>query len=169
MPFDPTAFDEDELPNGVRVFMNLNFPVDAVLLGVMLYTGSRGDGKGREGAVHCAEHGALMGSVSFPEPENLTAPIEHEGGEFDAWTDFDHVMFFANVPPEHIALGVRMLDEVLRHAAFDAEKFEKEREVIVREWRDQMGNPDMAAMEACFAALFGEHPLGHMVIGTEAS
>ena len=56
--------------------------------------------------------------------------------------------------------GLAMLDDLLRHPAFDAQRFELARRQAIEMVRRQNDEPASVATRALRLALYGSHPLG---------
>jgi len=95
----------------------------------------------QRGLAHFVEHMGFNGTKRFPKQE-LVAFLEKSGVRFgadlNAYTSFDETVYKLQVPsdkPETVAKAVSVLRDWADAVSFDAEEVEKERGVILEEWR----------------------------------
>lgn len=156
------------LDNGLRVVVDARGPAELAAVYLWINVGSADEPPGLEGAAHFVEHLVFKGTRSFGVGE-VAAAIEARGGDLNAWTSFDETVFHATLPGADAGEAVRVLAEMLRHARFDPEEVERERDVVVEEIRGSGEEPELVAWEAARALLFPGHPYGRPIIGTPGS
>jgi zinc protease len=95
----------------------------------------------QRGLAHFVEHMAFNGTETYPKQE-IVDYIEGVGMRFgpdlNAYTSFDETVYMLQVPTDDDALvdkGLDILREWAGHIAFDADEVEKERGVVLEEWR----------------------------------
>lgn len=162
---DPYAFARRELANGIPVYVNLSFPVEAVTLALVYFAGSRDEAPGTEGCAHFMEHMPFRGTGRFTSKNALLRPIEERGGILNAFTSSEHIVFFATTAPEDIRYATDALGDMARHALFRPKDFAEEREIVIREYRDNLADVSTAATKACYEELFRGHPLARLPLG----
>lgn len=163
--FDPFAFARRELGNGIPVYVNLSFPVEAVVIALVFFAGSRDEEPGREGSAHFMEHMPFRGTQRFPNKKALIAPIEDRGGTLNAFTSSEHVIFWAKTAPEDICYATDALGELAWRARFRTKDFAEERKIVIREYRDNLADVTTAVAKACYEELFRGHPLARLPLG----
>ncbi len=121
-----------------------------------------------QGAAHFLEHMLFKGTDSFGVGE-AAARIEGMGGDLNAWTSADELVLHAAVPAEDVLAALDVLLEMASRPRFDPEEVERERQVILDEIHGYADDTETVAAEALQASLYGDHPYGRPVLGTERS
>ncbi len=95
----------------------------------------------QRGLAHFVEHMGFNGTKRFPK-QALIDFIEKSGVRFgadlNAYTSFDETVYMLQVPtdePELMTKGLSVLRDWADGVAFDADEVEKERGVVLEEWR----------------------------------
>jgi len=130
------------LPNGVTYFIRSNQrPLERAELRLVVNVGSILEDEDQLGLAHFVEHMAFNGTRRF-EKQALVNYLEKIGMRFgpdlNAYTSFDETVYMLTVPTDVDSLLVRgfdILEDWASGVAFDPEEVEKERGVVVEEWR----------------------------------
>lgn len=141
VPLDP-AVVVDTLDNGLVVYVRENAePADRAELRLAIRAGSVLEDDDQRGLAHFVEHMAFNGTANF-EKQEIVDYLESIGMRFgpdvNAFTSFDETVYMLTVPTDSVAqldTGLAILAEWSRRTAFDPGEVEKERPVIVEEWR----------------------------------
>jgi zinc protease len=156
-------FDEiirDRLPNGMEYFvLEHPFPEDRVVLRLIVDAGSVLETEAQRGLAHFVEHMAFNGTEEYGETE-LVAYLESLGIQFgpdvNAYTSFDETVYKLEIPadnPEALATGFRVMQQWASALTFESDAIERERGVIVEEWRGSRG-PTQRMLEEHIPVLF---------------
>jgi zinc protease len=156
-------FDEvirDRLPNGMEYFvLEHPFPEDRVVLRLIVDAGSVLETEAQRGLAHFVEHMAFNGTEEFGENE-LVAYLESLGIQFgpdvNAYTSFDETVYKLEIPaddPEALETGFRVMQQWASALTFETDAIERERGVIVEEWRGSRG-PTQRMLEQHIPVLF---------------
>jgi zinc protease len=145
IPIDP-AVTTGELPNGLRYYIRANAePARRAELRLVVNVGSIVEDTGQEGLAHFVEHMAFNGTKNFPE-QALVAFMESIGMRFgpsvNAYTSFDETVYMLQIPtdkPETMATSFQILEDWAHNLTLDGEEIDKERGVIIEEWRLRRG------------------------------
>ncbi len=130
------------LPNGLRWFVLPNGePANRVYLRLAVRAGSVLEEGDQRGLAHLVEHMAFNGTADFAKDE-LVGYFESIGMAFgpevNAYTSFDETVYMLEIPADDPAILERSLS-VLRDWAgaitFDETELERERGVVIEEWR----------------------------------
>lgn len=147
------------------------FPMSAantVASGVLVNVGSRDEKMpGEAGLAHGFEHMFCQGSKKFPNKELLFEYIEKIGGIRNAFTWKEMTFFHNQVPFKEFERGVDVLSEQIQHSLIEEEKISKEMQVVMQELKRKQDNPAIFSGDLTFEFIFGDHPMGHMTLGTE--
>jgi zinc protease len=145
LPVDP-AVTVGTLPNGLRYYIRENpEPQARAELRLVVKAGSVLEDDDQQGLAHFVEHMAFNGTEHF-EKQELVDYLEgigmRFGPELNAYTSFDETVYMLTVPTdsaELVATAFQILEDWAHGLAFDHEEIDKERGVIVEEWRQGRG------------------------------
>lgn len=145
IPVDPTL-TSGVLENGVSYFIRQNDqPENRAELWLVVNAGSVLEDPDQRGLAHFVEHMAFNGTEHF-EKQALIDYLESIGMEFgpsiNAFTDFDETVYQLRVPTDDpVVLGTAMqiLEDWAHGVTFDPVEVDKERGVVLEEWRLGLG------------------------------
>ena len=153
------------LPNGLIVLLKRDASSAVVSAQVWVKTGSIHEGPQLgAGLSHFLEHMLFKGTERRAGRE-ISATVQAHGGYLNAYTTFDHTVYFIDLPAEHAAVALDLLADAVLHSTLPAEEVVRERDVILREIDMGQDDPDHRLGEALFATAFREHPYRHPIIG----
>jgi zinc protease len=138
---DP-AIRAGELENGLRYFVRQNGrPEGRAELRLVLDAGSILEDEDQAGLAHFVEHMAFNGTENF-EKQELVNYLESIGMQFgpsiNAYTSFDETVYMLTIPTddaEIVGTAFRILEDWADGVSFEPEEVEKERGVVLEEWR----------------------------------
>ncbi|MGD2216039.1 MAG: insulinase family protein [Gemmatimonadales bacterium] len=141
LPVD-SAVTLGTLPNGLRYYIRENpEPQERAELRLVVKAGSVLEDDDQQGLAHFVEHMAFNGTEHF-EKQELVDYLEGIGMRFgpdlNAYTSFDETVYMLTVPTdsaELVATAFQILEDWAHGLAFDHEEIDKERGVIIEEWR----------------------------------
>src|SRR3954470_4497382 len=141
LPTDP-QITMGKFPNGLRYYIRANKkPEKRMELRLVVKTGSILEDDDQQGLAHLIEHMAFNGSKHFPKNETI-AFMESLGMRFgadvNAYTSFDETVYMLTVPtdkPEMMDKALLILEDWAHNLSFDPVETEKERGVVMEEWR----------------------------------
>ena len=158
---DP-AIRTGSLPNGLRFFIRRNAePEKRAALRLVVKAGSIDEADDQRGLAHLLEHMAFNGSTHFKSGE-LVDYLESIGARFgpdvNAYTSFDETVYMLELPTDREEVIVRGFDALSDFAggiALDTAEIDRERGVVLEEWRGRQGAG--TRMEAAqLRALYGD-------------
>lgn len=145
LALDP-AVRSGVLENGLRYYVRENRrPEGRAELRLVVNAGSVLEDDDQQGLAHLLEHMAFNGTESFPKQEMvryLEAVGMTFGPEVNAYTGFDETVYLLQVPtddPTLLETGVRILEEWAHRLSLEVDEIDKERGVVVEEWRSGRG------------------------------
>jgi zinc protease len=171
MPVDP-AITMGKFPNGLRYYILANKkPEKRAELRLVVKAGSVLEDDDQRGLAHFVEHMAFNGTKNFPK-HDLIAFIESLGMRFgadlNAYTSFDETVYMLQVPtdkPEAMDRAFQVLEDWAHNVSFEPAEIEKERGVVMEEWRLSRG-ASMRTIERLFPIAFkGSRYAERMPIG----
>src|SRR5688572_4424741 len=159
MPVDP-AITMGKFPNGLRYYILANKkPEKRAELRLVVKAGSVLEEDDQRGLAHFVEHMAFNGTKNFPK-HDLIAFIESLGMRFgadlNAYTSFDETVYMLQVPtdkPGAIERAFQVLEDWAHNVTFEPAEIEKERGVVMEEWRGSRG-AGMRTVERLFPIAF---------------
>ena len=163
-----STYRKTVLSNGLRVVSEELTHVRSVSIGVWIDVGSRDESATMNGISHFIEHMVFKGTTSRSVRE-IARSIESVGGYINAFTGKEHTCYYARVLDEHTSLAVDVLSDLVQNALFPQKDLEKEKAVVIEELKNAEDDPDDIIHDYFDKALFGRHPLGNPVIGTESN
>ncbi|MCH8029264.1 MAG: insulinase family protein [Candidatus Dadabacteria bacterium] len=157
-----------ELPNGMTVLLEENHSSPVVAVNVWVKIGSACEQAGEYGLAHVHEHMVFKGTKRRGVGE-IARVIESNGGDINAFTSFDHTVYFVEIASRFLDTALDVLSDAMENSAFDPEELEKELEVVVEEIRRGEDSPTRKLNERLFGEAFSEHPYRRPIIGTKES
>ena len=141
LPVDPEV-TVGQLDNGVRYYIRENpKPEDRSELRLVVNAGSVLEERDQQGLAHFTEHMAFNGTKHF-EKQELVDFLESIGMQFgpdiNAYTSFDETVYMLQLPTDSTALmkkGFQVLEDWAHYLRFTEEEIDKERGVVIEEWR----------------------------------
>ncbi len=141
LPFDP-AVTVGVLPNGMHYYIRENHkPEKRAELRLVVNAGSVLEDEDQRGLAHMVEHMAFRGTKRFAKNE-ISSYLEsvgmRYGPDINAFTSFDETVYMVTVPTDTAAIvdkGFQILSEWAHGVAFEPSQVEKERPVVIEEWR----------------------------------
>jgi zinc protease len=173
IPLDPQV-KFGVLPNGMTYYIRYNQkPKKRVELRLVVNAGSVLEDDSQRGLAHFVEHMAFGGTKKFPKNEiisYLQSIGVQFGNDLNAFTSFDETVYILPIPtdkPELVDKGLEILHEWASNVTFDSVEVEKERGVVLEEWRLGLG-AEQRMMEKQFPVILkGSRYAERMPIGTE--
>jgi zinc protease len=145
LPIDP-AVRSGRLPNGLRYFLRQNGrPEKRVSMRLAVNAGAIQEEPDQRGLAHFLEHMAFNGTTNF-KPGELVSFLESIGARFgphvNAMTSFDETVYMLDIPtdrPGYVERGLLVLHDFAAGISLLPEEVEKERGVVLEEWRGRLG------------------------------
>ncbi len=145
VPIDP-RITIGRLENGLRYYIRRNpRPAKRAELRLVINAGSVLEEDDQRGLAHFVEHMAFNGTTHF-QGQEITGFMESIGMQFgpnlNAFTTFDDTTFVLQVPTDRddiLEKAFLILEDWAHNVTFDGREIDKERGVIVEEWRQGRG------------------------------
>jgi predicted Zn-dependent peptidase len=155
------------LDNGLRVIGETSPSARSVALGFFVRTGARDETPEVSGVTHFLEHMVFKGTPRRTALD-VNADFDRIGAQYNAFTSEEHTVFYAAILPEYLPRAVDVLADILR-PSLRAEDFDMEKKVIIEEIGMYDDQPMWSAYDHAKRLYFGDHPLGHSILGTAES
>lgn len=153
------------LNNGLRVIVHEDNSTPLVAVNLLYDVGSRDENPTRTGFAHLFEHLMFAGSANVPD---FDQPIQHAGGENNAFTNNDMTNFYASVPAENLETLLWIESDRMLALSINARTFKVQRKVVVEEFNETTLNEPYGDMWHLMSDMvYKVHPYRWPVIGLE--
>ncbi|MFO0321502.1 MAG: M16 family metallopeptidase [Bacteroidota bacterium] len=130
------------LPNGMKYYIQHNSkPEKRAELRLAVNSGATMENDDQQGLAHFVEHMAFNGSKNFKK-NDLVNYLEGIGTKFgadlNAYTSFDETVYMLQIPTDKDDIYKKafvVLEDWAHNLSFDSTEVEKERGVVLEEWR----------------------------------
>ena len=160
----PITFEHATLANGLTVLAEIDPDAHTSAMGYFVRTGARDEDPARMGVSHFLEHMMFKGTERRTA-EDVNNEFDAIGASNNAFTTNEMTAFWAHVLPEHLLAAGDILADMMRPALRGTD-FEEERQVILEEIAMYDDQPFWELYETALERYYGDHPLGHRVLGT---
>ena len=161
-----------KLGNGLTYYIKYNKkPEQRIELRLAVNAGSVCETDGQQGLAHFVEHMCFNGTKNFPSNRIIDMLEEMGvkfGAELNAFTSFDQTVYMLKVPAdkeEWINRGFQVLEDWAHQVTLDDNEIDKERGVIVEEWRLGLGAEDRMQTKYIPVILKGSRYADRLPIG----
>lgn len=160
-------YSVSRLPSGLPILTAPTEGTAAVTVLVFAGAGSRYETEKERGISHFLEHMFFKGGHKYKTAADVASAIDGVGGDFNAFTGKEYAGYYVKVAAEKVELACDVLSDMLLNAKFPQEEIEKERGVIIEEYRMYQDTPMYQAGWDFETLLYGDQALGWDTIGTE--
>ncbi|MBW8004747.1 MAG: insulinase family protein [candidate division NC10 bacterium] len=157
-----------ERDNGLILLVAERPTLPMVTVEILVRTGSTEEPREKAGLANLTAVLLPEGTVSRTALE-ISEAIEFVGGGLGADASRNHSTLSVTVLKKDLDIGLELLADVLLHPAFREDEIARKIGELKGYIRQKQENPGTVAREAFAAALFGDHPYGRPVEGTEKS
>jgi zinc protease len=173
---DPIPFDANvrtgKLKNGLTYYIRKNSkPENKVDLRLVVNAGSVLENDDQQGLAHFMEHMNFNGTKRFPK-NKLVDYLQSIGVKFgqhlNAYTSFDETVYFLPIPsdnPDKLEKGFQVIEDWAFNAVLTPEEIDKERGVVLEEYRLGLGADDRMMKRYMPKMLYKSHYADRMPIG----
>ena len=154
-----------KLDNGLTVLLKENHANPIVTVDVWVNAGSMDEPAPINGISHFLEHMMFKGTDKRPVGQ-IDLEIERVGGETNAATSKDFTHYYVTLASEFVTTGLDVLADVMMNSTLDPTELERERQVILEEYRRKQDSPFNHLYDELFETAFRAGPYKQSVIGT---
>jgi len=153
------------LPDGLTLIVKEDRSAPVASVQAWCATGSiYEDDKLGAGLSHILEHMLFKGTKTQKAGE-IAQKIQDVGGYINAYTSFDRTVFWIDVPKDGVESALNILSDAMMNSTLPPEEYNKEQEVIRREFAMGFDDPDRMASLLLFSTAYQKHPYRLPVIG----
>lgn len=163
--YPDTTATHHRLPNGLDIIIKEDQHAEVASLQAWCGAGSIHENQWLgAGLSHILEHMLFKGTSKRKGPE-IATQVQDVGGYINAYTSFDRTVYWIDAPSSGASACLDVLLDVMTDATLPEDEYEKEQEVIRREFAMGFDDPDRMSAQLLFATAFQQHPYKHPVIG----
>lgn len=152
------------LDNGLAVAVE-TVPNKVVTLDMWVNTGSANEGDSNNGISHFLEHMMFKGTPRYGVGE-LDKAIMNVGGLWNAGTSKDFTHYYVTVAAPFFDQALDAISDMIQNSLIDREEFDREKQVILEEWRRKQDNPWGLMYDELYDLCFERGPYRRSVLGT---
>ncbi len=141
LPIDPNM-RTGVLPNGMHYYIRKNTkPEHRAEMRLVEHAGSVLENDSQQGLAHLTEHMCFNGTKNFTKSaivDYLESIGMRFGADLNAYTTYDETVYMLQVPtdtPKFVKNGLQILEDWAHNVSFDPIEIDKERGVVIEEWR----------------------------------
>jgi predicted Zn-dependent peptidase len=162
------VFHTHTLSNGLQIVGQPMPDFESVAVSYYVRTGSRDEPDPTiAGVSHFLEHMVFKGTATLDWQE-ITLEFNKIGAELNAFTSHESTVYYARVLGEYLDRALELLSDMMYPRLAESD-FEMEKEVIVNEIARSEDQPYNLSYRRMMQTYFGNHPLGHDVLGSRES
>lgn len=156
------------LKNGLTVLVLERRTIPLVQFRLLVKAGSTSDPAGKEGTAALLARLLKRGTKARPAAQYFEE-VEFVGGTIDTTAGPDASYVWAEFATRDMEVGFNLLSDLVQNPAFRPEEFEKEKRLALADIVAALDDPARVAQKAFASWLYGPHPYGRPVDGTERS
>ncbi|MEP7323901.1 MAG: insulinase family protein [Saprospiraceae bacterium] len=175
VPTDP-SIRSGVLPNGMKYYLKKNAkPENRVELRLAVKAGSMQEDDDQLGIAHFVEHMSFNGTKNFKKQElidYLETVGTRFGADLNARTGFDQTVYLLQVrtdDQEKLQKGLLVVEDWASGVAFDPTEIDKERGVVMSEWRTGLSPNQRIFQKTLPVMLFNSRYAKRLPIGNPES
>ncbi len=130
--------------------------------------GTRNETGYHKGIAHFTEHTIFKGTAR-KRASVINSYLERLGGELNAFTTKEEIVFNATVLKEDLGKAAALLFELATSPTFPENEIETEKGVVIDEIHSYKDSPSEDVYDRFEEMIFEGHPLGTNILGTTAS
>lgn len=159
-----------KLPNGLTLILQPMSSVQSVAVYVAVRAGPRYETKQTAGLAHFLEHMLFEGTKKLPRSKEVSRFIERVGGISGAWTSKEYVTYYTKAQKQHLELALDYLSDILFNSLLDEQAIEKEKRIVLEEYKRAKDNPENEIWELWFKWAWGNGQwLGRSTFGDKST
>lgn len=160
-------FERFSLQNGLKVIFHKDTTTPLAVVNTLYNVGARDEDPEKTGFAHLFEHLMFGGSVNIPD---FDAPLQHAGGENNAFTSNDITNYYDVLPAQNIETALWLESDRMLSLGFTPKSLETQRSVVIEEFKQRYLNQPYGDVWLKMRPLaYHTHPYQWATIGKEIS
>ena len=160
--------DRQVLPNGLTLLHAEKTGLPIVSVVVAIKAGSMAESSEKSGLANLTAD-LLNEGTNTRSSKEISDAIEFVGGSLASAGGADYITVSLAVLKKDIVLGFDLLSDIILNPAFSGDEIQRRKTSIKNSIIQQKEDPGIVASKAFAEAVFGKHPYGRPVEGTEKS
>jgi zinc protease len=158
-------FERFTLENGLKVIFHQDTTTPLAVVNTLYDVGARDEHTDKTGFAHLFEHLMFGGSVNIPD---FDAPLQHAGGESNAFTSNDITNYYDILPAQNIETALWLESDRMLSLGFTPKSLETQRNVVIEEFKQRYLNQPYGDVWLQLRPLaYQVHPYQWATIGKE--
>ena len=157
-----------KLDNGFTLLLKEDHSSAVAAIQVWVKTGSANETAQEAGITHLIEHMIFKGTP-FRKTGEIARTIETSGGQINAYTSYDRTVYHVQIPSSSFDTALDVLLDAVQHSLFDPVELEREKEVVMEEYRRSLDSPRTRLSWSMMSLCYEKHPYGRPIIGYEST
>lgn len=162
-------FKKQKLDSGMTMLTVPQKGTRAVVVLVLVKTGSKYESREIMGISHFLEHMLFKGTKKRPTSLDVAETLDKVGGSYNAFTSDDYTGYYAKVEKHKLDLALDWVSDIYLNSTLPEKETEKEKGVISEEINMRYDNPMTYSQVLWQRLLYGDQPAGWDVAGTKES
>ncbi len=160
--------DREVLPNGMVLLHEQRSALPIVRVVLAIRAGSIAEPAEKAGLANLTAD-LLNEGTKRRSSKEISGDIEFVGGELGTAGGADYITVTLSVLKKDVDLGFDLLSDIILNPVFSEDEIKRKKAVIISSIMQQKEEPGIVASKAFKKAVFGIHPYGRPVEGTEES
>jgi zinc protease len=156
-----------ELDNGLRVIFHKDESSPIAVVNTLYNVGSKDEDPEKTGFAHLFEHLMFGGSINIPD---FDSPIQHVGGENNAFTNNDITNYYISLPAQNIETAFWLESDRMLGLDFSQQRLDVQKNVVIEEFKEHYLNQPYGDVSMYTRKMaFPDHPYSWPTIGKDIS
>lgn len=162
-----TRFIQEQLPNGLKIIIEVMPNVQSAACGFLSKTGSRDETPALAGASHFLEHMCFKGT-HHRTWHDINVEFDLMGSTYNAFTTKDRTFYYGWVRAEDVERQMTLIADMMR-SALPPEEFDMEKNVVLEEIAMSSDQLDQLAYHLLHEKVYAGSSMAWPVLGYEAA
>lgn len=162
-------FKKTKFKNGLKLITHTMPNTKTVTITVFVKTGSDYERDNEKGLSHFLEHMCFKGTKNRPSNIEMLRELDRLGAQNNAFTSNDVTAYWVKGESTHSEKLFDIVSDIYLNPIFPESEIEKEKGVVLEEINMYNDRPQTVVYEAFIKLMYGDQPIGRMVIGTPDS
>lgn len=159
-------WQEHTFENGLKVItIKKDTELSSIHLGVKV--GAVYENENEKGICHLIEHMLFKGTKTRTNVD-IDQALEDRAGSYNAYTTYTSTVFSITALSEELEASMEILSDIIRNPIFPIEEIEKERGVILAEFRNSYDDVEHYSFNKVNSIGFEKSPLRYDILGKES-
>ncbi|MDO8728778.1 MAG: pitrilysin family protein [bacterium] len=159
-------FKKETLLNGLRIITAPMKDNPAIMVLVMVETGSNYETKAENGLSHFLEHMCFKGTTNRPKVTDIAKELDGLGAQNNAFTSNEFTGYYAKAAKKHFSKLFEIISDLYLNPTLPIDDIEKERGVILEEINMYEDLPQRKVGYVLSELMYGNVPAGRSILGT---